>query len=466
MVNKKSTFYLRLFSDLLILNISFVVSAILAQSLKILLSREYMFVLMAILNFVWYFVSNVINFYEDFSVRNFSYQFIKILRGTIVQVLTAVLFIFIVKEDLFTRNFIILYSLMLIILVSIRIHFLKYIFKKIKGSEKNIRNVLIIGAGENGSNFLKLISAHEDFGFNFLGFLDDEILPGNDKKIIGKINELDKILVENNVDEVIIALPIYASNQLDKIIKSCNRHAVRANIIPDYFQFVSKKFQINMIGNFPVITVRNEPLSEFHWRFVKRTFDIIFSFFAALLILSWLTPLISILNKLFSPGPVFFIQDRIGANNEIFRCYKFRTMHVDNKSVDEYQPTEENDPRVTKIGKLLRKSNIDELPQFLNVLKGEMSVVGPRPHPIAFNEIYEEMVDEIKIRSWVKPGISGWAQIHGLRGDVNDYEENKIRTISRIENDLWYIENWSFWLDIQIILTTVWQMLSGNSRGV
>lgn len=466
MVNKKSTFYLRLFSDLLILNVSFVVSAILAQSLKILLSREYMFVLMAILNFVWYFFSNVINFYEDFSVRNFSYQFIKIVRGTIVQALTAVLFIFIVKEDLFTRNFIILYSFMLILLVSIRIHFLKYVFRKIKGSEKNIRNVLIIGAGENGSNFLKLISAHEDFGFNFLGFLDDEIQPGSDKKIIGKINDLDKLLAENNVDEVIIALPIYASNQLDKIIKSCNRHAVRANIIPDYFQFVSKKFQINMIGNFPVITVRNEPLSEFHWRFVKRTFDIIFSFFAALLILSWLMPLISILNKLFSPGPVFFIQDRIGANNEIFRCYKFRTMHVDNKSADEYQPTEENDPRVTKIGKFLRKSNIDELPQFLNVLKGEMSVVGPRPHPIAFNEIYEEMVDEIKIRSWVKPGISGWAQIHGLRGDVNDYEENKKRTISRIENDLWYIENWSFWLDIQIILTTVWQMISGNTRGV
>ena len=448
------------------LNISFVVSAILAQSLKILLSREYMFVLMAILNFVWYFFSNVINFYEDFSVRNFSYQFIKILRCTIVQALTAVLFIFIVKEDLFTRNFIILYSLILILLVSIRIHFLKYIFRKIKGSEKNIRNVLIIGAGENGSNFLKLILAHEDFGFNFLGFLDDEIQTGNDKKIIGKINELDKLLVENNVDEVIIALPIYASNQLDKIIKSCNRHAVRANIIPDYFQFVSQKFQINMIGNFPVITVRNEPLNEFHWRFVKRTVDIVFSFIAVLLILSWLTPLISILNKLFSPGPVFFIQDRIGANNKIFRCYKFRTMHVDNKSIDEYQPTEENDPRVTKIGKFLRKSNIDELPQFLNVLKGEMSVVGPRPHPIAFNEIYEDMVDEIKIRSWVKPGISGWAQIHGLRGDVNDYEENKKRTISRIENDLWYIENWSFWLDIQIILTTVWQMLSGNTKGV
>jgi lipopolysaccharide/colanic/teichoic acid biosynthesis glycosyltransferase len=141
-------------------------------------------------------------------------------------------------------------------------------------------------------------------------------------------------------------------------------------------------------------------------------------------------------------------------------------MRSDNANKEKYQPTVENDPRVTRIGAFLRKSNIDELPQFLNVLKGEMSVVGPRPHPVSFHEVYKKMVEEIKIRTWVKPGISGWAQVHGFRGDVLDYEENKRRTIKRIEYDLWYIENWSLWLDVQIILLTLWQMIKGDTKGI
>ncbi len=461
--NRKSTYYLRLFFDLFILNFSFIVSAVLAQSFTILLQRNYMFILMMGLNFEWYFVSNVIEFYEDFNTRNFSYQFIKIVRNVIVQALTAVLFIFLVKEDLFTRNFIILYSLMLTVLVSARTQFVKHTLAKVRTKEKNIRNVLIIGAGELGRNFFNMINDHNDFGYNLIGFLDDN---STDGETLGKIVDLDKILPENKVEEVVIALPIYASNQLDGIIKICNRHAVRVHIIPDYFKFLSKKFEVTMMGNFPIITVRSEPLAEFHWRIVKRTMDIIFSVFALVFILSWLYPLLFILNKFSSPGPVFFKQDRVGAGDKIFKCYKFRTMHSGNQSVNKYQPTVGDDPRVTKIGKFLRKSNIDELPQFINVLKGEMSIVGPRPHPIAFNEIYKEMVDEIKIRSWVKPGITGWAQIHGMRGDVPDYEENKKRTIKRIEYDLWYIENWSIWLDIQIILTTVWQMVKGDTKGV
>ncbi|MCL5030221.1 MAG: undecaprenyl-phosphate glucose phosphotransferase [Bacteroidetes bacterium] len=464
--SKKSTYYLRLFLDLLILNISFFVAAILSQSFKILLQRNYMFILMTGLNFVWYFVSNVIEFYEDFNTRNFSYQFIKIFKNIIVQVLTAVLFIFLVKEDLFTRNFIILYALLLTVLVSIRTQIIKHTIARVRGKEKNIRNVLIIGAGELGRNFFQMINKSNDFGFNLVGFLDDAKDNPNDMNIIGTLNEIDKILPEKKVEEVVIALPIYAANQLDEIIKVCNRNAVRVHIIPDYFRYLSKKFQINMMGNFPIITVRGEPLSEFHWRFVKRTFDIIFSLLAIVLILSWLYPLLFILNKIYSPGPVMFVQDRVGAKDKIFKCYKFRTMHVGNRSINKYQPTTEEDSRITRVGKFLRKSNVDELPQFINVLKGDMSIVGPRPHPIAFHEIYKEMVDEIKIRSWVKPGITGWAQIHGYRGDVPDYEENKKRTIKRIEYDLWYIENWSSWLDVQIILTTVWQMVKGDTKGI
>ena len=418
------------------------------------------------LNFIWYFVSNVIDFYDDYNIRNFSYQFIKIVRNITVQALAAVLFIFVVKEDLFTRNFIIIYSVLLTLLVSIRTQAVKYSIIKIRGTGKNIRNLVVVGAGEIGKNFYESILKKNEFGFNLVGFLDDESEEVDGLTLLGKIGELNKTIIQKNIDEVIIALPLYAAEQLDNIIKVCNKNAVRVHIIPDYFRFVSKKFQVNMIGNFPIITVRSEPLAEIHWRFVKRAFDIFFSFLAIIFILSWLFPLLVILNRIFSPGPVFFLQDRVGAKDEIFKCYKFRTMTADNKSGNKYQPAVDGDERITRIGKFLRKSNIDELPQFINVLKGQMSIVGPRPHPIAFNEKYKEMVEEIKLRSWVKPGITGWAQVHGFRGDVLDYEENKKRTIKRIEYDIWYIENWSFWLDTQIILTTVWQMIKGDTKGI
>lgn len=464
-INKKSHYYLRLFLDLIILNGSFMAAAVLSQSLQILLDRPYMFVLMAVLNFVWYFFSNVINFYDDVNVRNFSYQFIKIIRNAVVQVLTAVLFIFLAKEDLFTRNFILIYAVSIILFVSIRTQAVKRFLSSIRGREKNLRNLLIIGAGELGKNFMDVIGTRNELGFRLMGFLDDSP-EQNDPEVIGAISDLDKVIPEKEIEEVIIALPMYASGQLNNIIKICNRHAVRAHIIPDYFRFLSKKFQINMIGNFPIITVRSEPLDEFHWRFVKRTFDIIFSSIASIFILSWMFPVVFLLDLIFSHGPVLFLQERIGSGGETFKCYKFRTMHTGSSSKENYRPTVEGDPRVTKIGGFLRKSNLDELPQLLNVLKGDMSIVGPRPHPIAFHKIYEEMVDDIKIRSWVRPGITGWAQVHGMRGDVPDYEENKKRTVKRIEYDLWYIENWSIWLDIQIILTTVWQMIKGRTQGV
>ena len=318
--NNKSTYYLRLFLDLAIINISFLISAVLSQSLQILIDKTYMFALMAGLNFVWYFVSNVIEFYDDFNTRNFSFQFLKIIRNVIVQILVAILFLFLVKENLFLRNFITLYMLFLIVLVSIRTQVVKYFITRIRGNKKNVRNLLIIGAGDLAKNFNDLISDRYDFGFNLIGFLNDESEPDSGLNILGGIDKLDSIIAGRNIEEVVIALSIYAAHQLDDIIKVCNKHAVRVHIIPDYLRYVSKKFQVSMIANFPIITVRSEPLAEAHWRFVKRTFDIIFSFFAIILILSWLYPLLFILNRIFSPGPVSFRQDRVGAKDKIYSC--------------------------------------------------------------------------------------------------------------------------------------------------
>ena len=465
--NQRSNYYLRLFLDLLLLNIIFVASAILAQSFQILMARNYMFILLAVLNFIWYFTSNVNSFYEDNNLPSFSYQFNNILKNTFVQIITAILFIFIAKEDLFTRNFILIDAFLLIVFISIRIQLLKILIGKLNFRVNKVQNMLIVGSGEVARNFYNSTIRKQQAGYNFAGYLDDIATEPSQTELIGKIDDLEKIIISKVINEVVVALPIHEFARLDQIIKVCNRHAVRVHIIPDYFKFISKKFRISMFENFPIITIRDEPLAEVHWRFIKRSFDILFSLIVIIFFLTWLVPLLAIIIKIFSHGPVFFVQMRIGMRNKIFKFYKFRTLITNEKVESEtYSPVMEGDPRITRIGRVLRRTNLDELPQFFNILKGDMSVVGPRPHFIPYNKVYSEIVDEIKLRSRVRPGLTGWAQVHGLRGDSSCPIENEIRTKKRIEYDIWYIENWSIWLDIQIIFLTIWQMIKGKTRAI
>jgi putative colanic acid biosysnthesis UDP-glucose lipid carrier transferase len=418
------------------------------------------------LNFVWLFFSNVISFYEDSDTRYFAYQSVNIIKNAFAQGFIAIIFIFLVKEDLFTRNFIIYYFIILIFCVGVRIIIFKFIIISLRKSGKGIRNLLIIGAGDVAASFQNVIQNNPDLGYVFIGYLDDKNNPSHGEKILGGINELEKVIIEKKIEEVVIAIPDYAAPLMDGIIKTCNINAVRTHIIPDYFRFLSKKFKISMIGNFPVISVRSEPLEEIHWKVLKRTFDIIFSLSFLVLIYSWLFPVIAFFLKKDSRGTVIFRQDRIGVKNKKFICYKFRTLHSEKKENELFVPVIKDDSRITRFGNFLRKSNLDELPQFINVLKGEMSVVGPRPHAIPYDDKYRLIVEDIRLRHNVKPGITGWAQVHGLRGDTFNEEVNARRTIKRIEHDIWYIENWSFWLDIQIIILTIWQMIKGDTKGI
>lgn len=464
LANNKSLYYIRLFTDLFLLSGGFLVAAVLAQSFEILINRNYMFILLAVLNFLWYFSSNVFGFYDEFHSRYFSYQFINILKMFLLQALAVISFIFVTKEDLFTRNFLLYYSFLLLSVISLRILLTRYIILNLRGREKKLKNLLIIGTKETGRNFFDLIKSRTDLGYRVIGMLGDE--KKSEDFIIGSYSDLVSVLDDNEIELVVIALPYDKAEKIEEFINICNRKAVRVYIIPDYLRFVSKKYRVSMFGNVPLIAVRDEPLSEAHWRLLKRVTDIIISVIAIALVLSVMIPVVSIMNLFFSRGPLFFIQKRYGANDKIFNCYKFRTMYPSAGNEKNFKPAFKDDPRITKVGRFLRSSNLDEVPQFINVLKGEMSVVGPRPHAIPFNELYAETINELRIRHWVKPGITGWAQIHGLRGDVPDPEENRIRTRKRIEYDIWYIENWSFFLDIQIILITIWQMIRRESRGI
>jgi putative colanic acid biosysnthesis UDP-glucose lipid carrier transferase len=461
-VNKNSIRLFRLLSDILLLNLAFILAAVQAQSMELLIARNHMFVLLLVLNILWYYSTRISAFYDDFSIRYFAYQFVNIIKSSLWQVIAAIIFIFLMKEDLFTRNFIFFYALLLILFISIRTMIFKSLLQYLRNKGINIRNLVIIGSGDLGENFYNLIKEHPDYGYNFVGFVGTGDTKVNGT-VIGNISGLEEILTTNRIEEAVVAMNENNPLMLDEIIKTCNRQAVKIHLIPDYFRFLSNKFNLSMIGNYPVISVRNEPLEEAGRRLIKRSFDIVFSLFVTIFILSWLFPIIALIIKLDSKGNIIYKQERVGEKNRKIKIYKFRTLH-ENRD-DQYIPVVKKDPRVTKAGKFLRKSNLDELPQFINVIGGSMSVVGPRPHAVSFNQTYSEMFDEIKMRHNVKPGITGWAQIHGLRGDVENPVENKIRTIRRIKYDLWYIENWTFWLDIQIIIITVWQMLKGKTRG-
>lgn len=464
-VNQRSIYFFKLLSDLLLLNCAFLISALYSQSWEILLIKYYMFFLLIGLNLLWIITANYLNFYDDFFSRNIPIQLSNILKISLLQLIITITFIFLAKENLFTRYFIVYYFILIVLLISFRVIIFRKILKLLRRKGKNVRNLVIIGEGELSESFKEMILSNPDFGYNFQGFVSaNQTQKENAKEEI--LEKLEYTFTSLRVDEAVIALHEELRYMLEEIIKACDKYAVKVHIIPDYYNLVSKRFQLSTFGDFPIITARREPLNEVQWRLVKRTFDIFFSIIVMLLIISWMYPLILLISVFFDRGPVFFLQDRLGTRNQKFKCIKFRTMKFETVQVDEFKPVIENDPRITRMGKFLRKFNIDEIPQFINVLFGDMSVVGPRPHAISYNNLYSKIVDEIRLRQNVKPGITGWAQIHGLRGDVTDEEENKKRTKLRIDYDLWYIENWSFSLDVQIIFLTMWQMVVGKSRGV
>ncbi len=461
-VNQKTLHNLRALTDLAILNICFIFSGILAQSLDILLSKNMLFILLILSNGLWYFSARLTKLYDDITIRLFSTTFLLALKNSLTQVVFAALYIFFSKELLFTRNFIIFYGSSLTVFILIK-HF---IFQRIliKSRKLTARKLAIIGAGDTAVRFKDLLESHPEFGYKFAGFVSYDKI--RNQNTIGGIEELDKLIKENSLSDIVVAIPIKDSDLIDDIIKVCDKNAAKCFIIPDYFKFISKKFSFSLFSDFPIITVRISPLEEAQNRFIKRIFDFSFSLIILVLFLWWLIPLISLAVKLSSKGPVFFIQERVGIDEKPIKVYKFRTMTIEASSEkNSIKPISGDDRRITAIGKILRKANLDELPQFINVLKGSMSIVGPRPHTFAFNELYRDIVEEIKLRNRIKPGITGWAQIHGLRGDVEDEKLQKIRTRKRIEYDIWYIENWTFWLDVQIIFETFLQAVSGKNLG-
>lgn len=372
------------------------------------------------------------------------------------------MFILVLKYNEVSRlRMVYFYTIFFVLLISFRILFMK-LLKYVRKKGFNFRKVVIVGANAMGERMNRILSKDLTYGYRVMGYFDDEC-DGTELKapVLGKFEDIEHYLVEEKIDEMYVALHIDQISVINTLTAICERHMVRIRYIPDFQQYTkTNRVEVSFYGNgnIPVLMLRKEPLEINLNRIVKKAFDFWFSVLVVVFIFSWLFPILILMIKINSAGPVFFVQKRSGRNNESFYCFKFRTMYVNDKA-DALQATK-NDSRITKVGAFLRRTSMDELPQFLNVLLGNMSVVGPRPHMLSHTEQYSELINNFLVRHYAKPGITGWAQVNGYRGETKELADME----GRVEHDIWYIENWSFLLDVKIIWMTVANVFQGEKN--
>ena len=323
----------------------------------------------------------------------------------------------------------------------------------------NFKRVIVIGGGTVGVRLIDEMLADQGYGYHIVGFFDNNPKSRSASAVYqGTLDDVELFVKTHQVDEMFCAVPDIEDNQnVSRMIRIADNNAVDFYYVPQFGRTVTRQFELSSIGDVPILAVHPYPLKNPINRLVKRSFDLVVSTVA--LVLSPLVILpVAIGIKLSSPGPIFFVQKRTGYRGQAFNCYKFRTMRVNDDS-DTLQATK-GDPRVTRFGNFLRRTSLDELPQFYNVWLGEMSVVGPRPHMVAQTEMYSELIDKYMLRHTIKPGITGWAQVRGYRGQTEELWQME----KRVEYDVWYAENWTFFLDMKILFRTMWNAIIGEDN--
>jgi putative colanic acid biosynthesis UDP-glucose lipid carrier transferase len=337
----------------------------------------------------------------------------------------------------------------------------KLIFLAIRRSDRDMltdfRQAVIVGGGRIGKDLYNFVTHNPERGYKIKGIFDDTAKDIQQGLYLGNVNECIDYVKENRIDEIFCTLPNSESEKIERLMLDADKNLIRFKLVPEFY-YTHKPTFVQNFGHIPVISIRPEPLENMLNRFFKRIFDIVFSLFVILFVFSWLFPILAILIKTSSKGPIFFVQTRSGRDNEPFNCYKFRSMRVNNDS-DSKQATRD-DVRKTKVGAFLRRTNLDELPQFFNVIIGNMTIVGPRPHMLRHTDEYSKLIDQFMVRHFLKPGITGWAQVNGLRGETKTTED----MLQRVEADVWYLENWSFLLDLKIIFLTFWGTFKGDKN--
>jgi putative colanic acid biosynthesis UDP-glucose lipid carrier transferase len=320
--------------------------------------------------------------------------------------------------------------------------------EQVKG---NIRNVVVVGRNKKTQQLINVFNERTEFGYQFI----KQFCP---KEKDFDVRDCFSFIVQNNIDEIYCSVSELNNAEISEIINFADNNLKTLKFLPDNKNIFSKKLKFEYYDYLPILSLRDIPLHNPINALLKRSFDVLFSIFIIFGILIWLGPILAIIIAIESRGPIFFVQKRSGIDNREFQCFKFRSMAMNSKS--DILQAGKNDMRVTTIGKLLRKTSIDELPQFYNVLFGDMSVVGPRPHMLKHTDEFASKVDKYMVRHFVKPGITGLAQVRGYRGEI----EKDSDILNRIKFDIFYIENWSFLLDLKIIVQTVLTVFKGDEK--
>lgn len=373
----------------------------------------------------------------------------QIVKANIVVFALSIATLFVIDQPDYSRILLFVFAVLSTLFAIIERFTFRTILKRIRTNDQNLKHVLIVGDGEVAIKFAEKITSKKYLGYSITGFLGSHYEIGHNignSQVIGKINQLEEFLTNNEYDRVIIAIPLKYYDNLTNLVDICENQGVKAEIIPDYYKYIPAKPSVDMIDDLPIINVRYVPLDDALNSFIKKISDIVISVIA-IIITSPIMLITALAIKLTSPGPIIFKQERIGHQRKRFMMYKFRSMKIQDEDDEKSEWTTEDDPRKTKVGDFIRRTSIDELPQFFNVLKGEMSVVGPRPERPYFVEKFRCDIPKYMVKHQVRPGLTGWAQVNGYRGNTSIKR--------RIEYDIEYVENWYFGLDILIMWKTI-----------
>lgn len=396
--------------------------------------------------------------YTSKRVQGMRVELSSIIKANTLGLLIFLTILYIFKQTNFSREMLFIFFVINNFLeVVIRI-IIRYSLRAIRRHGFNIKRILLVGYSRAAEGYIDRIRANPQWGYVIRGILDDNIERGKEYKgikVLGSIENLIYILPENKLDEIAITLGIDEYGKLEKIVTLCEKSGVHTKFIPDYNNIIPTKPYIEDLMGLPVINIRYVPLTNTFNVVIKRTIDIILSLIGLILV-SPVMLIVSLVIKITSKGPLIYAQERVGLHNKSFKMYKFRSMEVQNEKDEKKAWTKKNDPRVTSIGKIIRRTSIDELPQLFNILMGDMSLVGPRPERPFFVEKFKEEIPRYMVKHQVRPGLTGWAQINGYRGDTS------IR--KRIDCDLYYIENWSIGFDFKIMFLTIFKgMVNKNA---
>ncbi len=459
-MNKRSFNFFRtllFFWDVLSLNMILIFASIGIFRANAINQREY-HLFFAVFNLGWITSVHLTQLYMSKNWLDFEIFFKRTFKCYVFTTTSLLLFIFLYHFQ-YSRFFIIFcFAGFATILLFNRIIF-NLLVLSLRSKFSLAKNVIVLGYNEVSKRLIEYFQKEAKL-VKLAGCFDDKgrIHDSSALRVFDHLEDCMHFVKEHEVTEIYSTLVPEHYPYLLELANEAEKQFVYFKFVPDYQIFVNRNIFVDFINDIPVLSLRKEPLEDTGNRIKKRAVDIIVSTLVIIFILSWLVPLLAILIKLDSRGPVFFVQLRSGKNNQPFRCIKFRSLRV-NDQADSVQVSR-NDDRVTRLGRIMRKTNVDELPQFLNIFLGDMSVVGPRPHMLKHTEHFAELYNEYMIRHFVKPGLTGWAQVNGYRGEIKDNEFLK----KRVEYDTWYMENWSLYLDLKIMFLTVVVTIRGDKN--